>query len=84
MRLISNGSKHCIIRNSEIKEKTIRYEGTMENEDFHREDFDVDRFEILLGNGKKIDFEDCLKSTITFWKEHIEKCNLPNASLSSI
>jgi hypothetical protein len=73
MRLIANGSKHCILRNATIKNKTVQYVGSMSYEDFNREDFDVDRFEMILEDGRKIDFEDSLLKTITFWKAYLDK-----------
>lgn len=71
MRLIANGSKHCILRNSQIKEKTVLYSGDFSFKDFDRNDFDVDRFQILNDKGSTIDFEDTLVKTINFWRTYI-------------
>lgn len=73
MRLIANGSKHCILRNSQIKEKTVLYSGDFAFEDFDRHDFDVDRFQILNDKGDTIDFEDTLVKTINFWRTYIDE-----------
>ena len=72
MRLVANGSKHCILRNSQIKEKTVLYSGDFAFEDYDRRDFDVDRFQILNDNGDIIDFEDTLLKTIDFWRAYIK------------
>ena len=70
MRLIANGNKHCILRNSDIIEKTVIYKGDY-NYDYSRHDYDVDKFEIVLKKNKKIDFEETLCKTIKFWRVYI-------------
>ena len=71
MRLIANGSKHCLLRNTEIKEKTVIYKGDYNN-DYSRHDYDVDRFQIDTDGGK-IDFEKTLMKTIEFWNDYLDK-----------
>lgn len=70
MRLISNGTKHCILKNSSIKEKTTIHEGDFSS-DFSRHDFNVNRFVIEVDRNNKLDFEKVLLSTIEFWKSHL-------------
>jgi hypothetical protein len=74
MRLIANGSKHCMLRNTEIKEKTVLYQGDFSHQEFYRHEFDVDKFEIMLNDGATIDFENALVKTIEFWREYIRSC----------
>lgn len=71
MRLIANGSKHCVLRNSEIKEKTVLHPGDFSFDDFNRHDFDVDRFQIHDEKDNIIDFEDALLKTISFWRVYL-------------
>ncbi|MDB5236708.1 MAG: hypothetical protein JWR44_3701 [Hymenobacter sp.] len=76
MRLIANGSKHCILRGSTIREKTVLYQGDFSHEEFNRHEFSVDRFEIALDDATTIDFEDVLLKTIDFWRAYLVECEL--------
>jgi hypothetical protein len=76
MKLISNGSKHCQLRNKEIKEKTVINQGDFILGDFDLNDFNVDKFEIHTRNGEIIDFEETLNKTIVFWREFLLKCKI--------
>ncbi|MFN8437327.1 MAG: hypothetical protein U0V72_06750 [Cytophagales bacterium] len=71
MRDISNGSKHCLLRNTEIKGKTLKYIGNYSFKDYSRKDYNVDRFIYEDGNGVKQNFEDALLTVIEFWKNFI-------------
>lgn len=71
MRLITNGTKHCILRDSSRKEKTIIKKGDFSS-DFSRKDFNVSRFIIEIDKNKELDFEKTLLKTIDFWKEFLE------------
>lgn len=67
MRLISNGTKHCIL-NKAATVKTATKIGDFKNSDWSRHDFDTTRFIIELENGEKIGFEKILLKTIDFWR----------------
>jgi hypothetical protein len=71
MRLITNGIKHCILKDQSRKEKTIIQPGDFSS-DFSRHDFNVNRFIIELDDDKKIDFEKTLVTTINFWKDLLQ------------
>jgi hypothetical protein len=73
MRLVANGSKHCILRDPQIKDKTVLYSGDFSFEDFNRHDFDVDRFQIVNGKRSAIDFEEVLVKTMNFWRTYIDE-----------
>ena len=71
MRLITNGTKHCILKDKNRKEKTITKVGDFCSSDFSRHDFNVTRFIIEIDKEKNIDFEKTLLKTMEFWKEFI-------------
>ena len=72
MSLIANGSKHCVLRNSTVVGKTVKYDGDFAYQDFSRHDFDVDRLEIENSDGTKSDFEQLLLKTIEYWRQKLE------------
>jgi phage FluMu protein Com len=67
MRLITNGTKHCLLKDSNRKEKTAIQIGDFSHKDFYRYDFYVSRFLIEIGKKKVLDFEKTLLITINFW-----------------
>jgi hypothetical protein len=71
MRLITNGTKHCILKDKNRKEKTITKVGDFCSSDFSRHDFNVTRFIIEIDKDKHIDFEKTLLKTMEFWKEFV-------------
>lgn len=70
MRLITNGSKHCILNDKQRKESTKLHEGVFSNE-FSRE-FDISRF-IIEDDGTEIDFQSILEKVIEYWKNQFAK-----------
>ena len=72
MRLIANGSKHCLINDKSRTEKTSIKGGGFSTA-FSRHALNVPRFEIQKNNSEKIDFEKTLISTIQFWQLLIEE-----------
>ncbi|WP_458626445.1 hypothetical protein [Winogradskyella sp. PC D3.3] len=74
MRLITNGTKHCILRDSNRKEKTVLKKGDFSS-DFCRKDFDVSRFIIQIDKNEELDFEKTLLITIAYWKEFLTTNN---------
>jgi len=71
MRLITNGTKHCILRDSNRKEKTVLKQGDFSS-DFCRKDYHVSRFIIEIDKQKELDFEETLLKTIEFWKSFLD------------
>lgn len=71
MRLITNGTKHCILKDTSRKEKTVLKKGDFSS-DFSRKDFNVSRFIIKINENEELDFEKTLLITIEFWKNFIE------------
>ncbi|MDR6966888.1 hypothetical protein J2X31_000888 [Flavobacterium arsenatis] len=65
MRLITNGSKHCILNDKSLTQKTKLHKGVFSNV-FSRQ-HDVSRF-IIEDNGKELDFYSILELTIDYWK----------------
>ncbi|MCF6142505.1 hypothetical protein L1S34_14510 [Flavobacterium sp. K77] len=72
MRLITNGTKHCILSDKSRREKTVTHIGDYSS-DYSRHDYNVTRFIIQLDENTKIDFEKTLLSTIDFWKKYLEE-----------
>ncbi|WP_204347110.1 hypothetical protein [Psychroserpens algicola] len=71
MRLISNGTKHCILRDKNRKEKTKLKTGDFSHKDYCRHDYDVNRFVIEIDT-VNIDFETTLLKTIEYWRNILE------------
>lgn len=66
MKLIANGSKHCILKDKSITKETKIREGDFST-DFSRHDFQVPRFEIKISDSEAIDFEKTFLVTLGFW-----------------
>lgn len=73
MRLITNGVKHCILKDNTRKEKTLLHKGGFSS-DYSRKDFDVTRYVIQINKKKAIDFEVTLLKTIEYWRELLNEC----------
>ena len=73
MKLICNGSKHCILRDTGIEDKTKIHEGGFAYPDFDRHDYDVDRLVILDKKGQQLNFEDIFLETKVFWADYLKK-----------
>lgn len=71
MRLITNGIKHCVLNDKNIKEKTAIHNGGYSSEHYNRHHYDVTRFIIEIDNQDNLDFEDTLVKTIEFWRNFI-------------
>ena len=70
MRLITNGSKHCILNDKQRLETTKLHEGVFSQE-FSRE-FDTSRL-IIEDKGNELDFHSILEKTIDYWKNLFDK-----------
>jgi hypothetical protein len=66
MRLITNGTKHCILNDKSRSERTNLHKGIFSKQ-FSRQ-FNVSRFIIAVEENKSIDFQDTLVKTINYWK----------------
>jgi len=60
MKLIANGSKHCVLNDKSLSQKTQISQGDFSPYDFNRHDFNVPRFEIEIDDNTKVDFEKSL------------------------
>jgi hypothetical protein len=72
MRLIANGSKHCILKDKSITKETKIGKGDYST-DYSRHDYQVPRFEIKISDSETIDFEKAFLITLEFWKRLISK-----------
>lgn len=70
MRLITNGIKHCVLNDKNLKGRTALHQGDFNN-DFSRHDFYVTRFVIETDKGDSINFETTLLKTIDYWKKEL-------------
>lgn len=71
MRLITNGTKHCILNDKSRLEVTKIHSGDYST-DYSRHDYDVTRFVVKIDENKEIDFEKALLKTIDFWKKLVK------------
>ena len=78
MRLITNGTKHCILKDKNRTESTEIKIGDFNNSDWSRHDFDVTRFIIKIDENNSFDFERTLLKTIKFWKEFLNNAKQTN------
>jgi len=69
MRLITNGSKHCILNDKSRTEKTKLHQGVYSNA--YSRAYDVSRF-IIEDKGEDLDFHAILEVTIEYWKKFFE------------
>jgi hypothetical protein len=70
MRLITNGVKHCILKDQNTKESTKLREGDFCSLDFDFRDFAVQRYVIETKSGAKmeeLDYQTILENVISFW-----------------
>lgn len=73
MEEICNGSKHCILRNCEIKDKTIIHKGGYNALQYNRKHYDADRLQIIDKKNNKLNFEDLFEKTVLFWRDYLNE-----------
>lgn len=77
MRLITNGTKHCILKDKNRTESTVIQKGSYSSH-YSRHHYNVTRFIIKIDEKNSIDFERTLLKTIEFWKNFLNNSKQTN------
>lgn len=72
MRLVTNGTKHCILKGKTELSEAILKTGFYDHKFYSRDFYNVSKFIVKDERGEELDFEFMLGKTVSFWKDFLK------------